>query len=195
MARNVLRGGGKDRKVEVLGLKELEKKLKALMPDNPQMQAYAQEAVAAAAVEMRNGMRSAASAAWGGRTVKSTFGKFKGAMTGYDVVNHIFSYGRPKVYSSGRSRVTALAGATKMGRGSDSRGTMFSWKAGPHPKSAKAKVGAGGEVAMSFATALEFGTSMYPARPAIREAVKSGQSRIIATVTEKFKAILAHFAQ
>ena len=37
--RNVARGGGKSYKESVVGLKDLERKLKALLPDNPAMRA------------------------------------------------------------------------------------------------------------------------------------------------------------
>lgn len=193
--RNVLRGGGKANKAAVTGLKDLERKLKAMMPDNPQMAAFAQEAVAQGAKAIQAEMLSTARAAgWGSAHVHSRFGKFAQDITGEDVLKRIFSYGKPKPAKSGRMRVTALAGVTKAGRGGN-LGSMFSWRAGKHPKSARAKVAAGNEVAMSLATALEFGTSRQPAKPAIRQAIKSGQPRVLAMITDKFQAIYQRFAQ
>lgn len=168
--RNVARGGGKALKSEVRGLKDLEVKLKDLLPGNPRMAKMINAVVAEAAEELANTMRSSARAAgWPEWIVKS-----------------IFSYGQMR--ASGKKRITALAGVNK-------KMSMVEWRAGKHPKSPNAKVTPGGKVAMARATMLEFGTSRAPAKPAIRSAVKQAKGVIIAKVTEGFQSIYSKFSK
>lgn len=205
MARNVLRGGGKAYKQSVTGLKELERKLKAVSKDNPAMKAEMREIVAGAAKEMRDEMvRQARAAGWGNERVIGSRGARRGlarinarirtgdggfapgGVSGQMAINSIFSYGKPR--SGDFKKIDALAGVTKPE-------TMVEWTAGKHPKSGRAKVSAGGKVAMAFATMLEFGTSRMRARPAIRPAVKAAQARIIARVTGGLNGMMEKFAK
>ncbi len=182
MARNVLRGGGKAVRESVIGLKELERKLRAMSPDHPEMRKQLQAIVSAAAGEMRDEMRTQArSAGWGGQNLRTK----QGIVTGQEAINSIFSYGRPK--ETGRAKVSGLAGVSK-------QRTMVEWTAGRRPRSPRAKVAPGRKVAMAFATMLEFGTSRMSARPAIRTAVKTARTRIIDRVTNGFQAVYQRFA-
>lgn len=198
MARNVLRGGGRAWRTEVQGLKELERQLKALSADNPELKPAMYEAVGAAAAQLRQDMVAAAHAAgWDREFIQSGFGKYAGSMTGSDVIDHIFSFDKPR--DSGRSKISAIAGVTK--RANSGRGTMISWRAGKRGrtgwvyKDVVRKVAYGNEVAMSFATMLEFGTSNRPPHPAIRPAVDAAKAGIVATIAEKWKELLERFAK
>lgn len=168
--RNVARGGGKAFKGEVQGLKELEAKLKAMIPENPAMARFINAVVADAASATAGIMRTSASAAGWPASIVST----------------IFSYGKQRENS--KKRISALAGVSK-------KRSMVVWRAGRHPKSANAKVPPGGKVAMARATMLEFGTSRSPAKPAIRNAVKQAKGVIIAKVTEGFQSIYSKFSK
>lgn len=179
---NVLRGGGKANREAVVGLKELEKKLRGMMPDNPEMAQWLQEIVAGGAKAMRDEMiQQARSAGWASQTIRSQ-GK---TIRGSEAIGSIFSYGKPK--ESRRTKVSALAGVTK-------RDTMIEWRASRHPKSSRAKVAFPNRVAMAFATMLEFGTTRMRARPAIRTAVKTARPRIISAITDGFNQVYQRFA-
>jgi len=198
--RNIARGGGKKFKVDIQGLKELETKLRALKMDNPQIVGEIYHVVGAAADNLRDDMRSAArSAGWGAekavrrkgvattkaitmKTFQSSDGK---VLTGDDAINSIFSFDEPR---GGTNKISALAGLNK-------KRTMVRWKAGKHPKSKNAKVAPGGEVAMAFASMLEFGTSIHRSRPAIRKAVQSGRQRIIDTIAKGFTALIEKYSK
>jgi len=145
------------------GLRALQTQLAKILPNNPAAEAEVQSIVARAAVEVRDEMRSRASAAGWPQYV----------------IDSIFADGRQK-----RGRISALAGANK-------RRTMFEWRASRHPKSPRAKVPPGGKVAMSRATALEFGTTRNEARPAIRPAVAAAKTKVVQTLSEGFIALFA----
>lgn len=185
--RNVARGGGKAFKSEVAGLKELERKLKALGKGNPALAQNMWSIVGNLADGLRDDMIAAArSAGWASE--KLTYkGKTKhGVVTGEDAIRSIFSYSKPK--EQGRQRFSALAGVGK-------KRTMFEWIAGKHPKSPRAKVAPGNPVAMSLAAALELGTTNRPARPAIRAAILAAKSRIISSLSEQYKALIEQLAR
>jgi len=182
---NVLRGGGKGAKEAVTGLKELEKKLKALAPDNPDMARWLQNVVGKASIEMRNEMVAHARAAgWGSQSIRNK----TGTVTGEEAINSIFAFTRSSKQTRRAAKVSALAGLTK-------DKTMVEWRAGRYPKSPRAKVAAGKKVAMAFATMLEFGTTRMAARPAIRPAVKAARARVIAAVADGFNTVLKKFSQ
>src|SRR4051794_16966808 len=107
--RNIARGGGKAFKVEVTGLKELERKVKALLPENPAMRKDLYGVVGGGAEELRDEMRSAARAAgWGSFKTHSRNGA---AVTGDDAIASIFADARER--SGSRTRISALAGVSK----------------------------------------------------------------------------------
>jgi len=145
------------------GLRALTDQLNKIVPDNPAVEAQVQAIVADAAVELRDMMRQNAQAQGWPK----------------EVIDSIFADGRKQ-----RGRTGALAGANK-------RRTMFEWRAGKHPKSPRAKVPPGGKVAMSRATALEFGTTRNKARPAIRPAVQAAKRKVVETLTKGFQKLLA----
>ncbi len=182
---NVLRGGGKGTREAVTGLKELNAKLKALSPENPDMARWLQNVVGKASIEMRNEMVAQARAAgWGGQRLRS-----KGGMvTGDEAIASIFAFTRSSKQTRRAAKVSALAGVTK-GK------TMVEWRAGRYPQSPRAKVAWKKLVAMAFATMLEFGTTRMAARPAIRTAVKTARPRVIAAVADGYKAVLKKFSQ
>ncbi len=190
-------GGGKAIKESVVGLKDLERKLKALSADSPELALGAQVIVKRAAGEVRSAMKSAAIAAgWpSAPPATSVHGKWAGTtVTGQDVIDRIFSFGRPK--ERGSRRVSALAGVTKAGPGK-SQGTLFSWRASRShlPTRSPRKVAPGGEVAMSLATALEFGNSRRRARPALRTAIAAARQRVVTAVADGFKDLIDRFAR
>lgn len=175
MAINLARGGGRADQSAVLGLKELEAKLRALMPvDGSPMAKEVQSVVAGAADEVRDAMRSSARAAgWP-----------------QNVIDSVFSYGRTTAitFRGPEGKATALAGVNK-------RRTMVEWIAGKHPKSPNAKVTPGNKVAMSRAAMLEFGTTRSPAKPAIRSALKAAGPMVVARLAAGFNAILTKFSK
>jgi len=184
--RNIARGGGKAFKTEVKGLKELERKLKALRMDNPQITDELYEVVAGASDELRNQMKSAARAAgWGSR--KTTVNGH--AISGEDAINSIFS-AVLKQGGTSRRRISAIAGVGK-------RKTMIEWRAGkrPHPLHPPAKRAPGEKVAEAFATMLEIGTSKNPALPAIIAALKGSKGMIIDKVGSGYKALIDKYSK
>src|SRR6266851_6117520 len=105
--KNIARGGGKGGvfKADIQGLKELERKLKALRMDSPEITAELFGIVGGAADDLRDRMRSAArSAGWGSQ--KTTV-QVSGTVTGEDAIASIFSYDTPRG-GSGRQRISAL---------------------------------------------------------------------------------------
>lgn len=185
--RNVARGGGKNFKVEVTGLKELERKLKALGKGNPALSQNMWRIVGKMADGLRDEMMSAARAAgWASVRLKYKGRHKSGVVTGEDAIRSIFSYAKPR--SQVRQRYSALAGVGK-------KRSMFEWIAGRHPKSSKAKVAPGNPVAMSLATALEFGTTVMQPRPAIRATILAAKSRIISSLSEQYKSLLQQLAR
>ena len=176
-------GGGKKIRAEVQGLKELERKVKALAADNPQMLADLAGVVNAAGADLRDDMRSRARGA-GWASQSTTMKKKK--ITGQDAIDSIFS--SAKVRTNSRSRVSTLVGVGKWR-------TMVTWIAGKYPKSPNAKVRPGNPVAMAFATMLEFGTSNRPARPAIRAAVTAGRTGMLAALADGFNGLLQKYSK
>jgi hypothetical protein len=178
-------GGGKKIRAEVQGLKELERKVKALAADNPQMLADLAGVVNAAGADLRDDMRSRARGA--GWASQSTAMKKK-KITGQDAIDSIFS--SAKVRTNSRSRVSTLVGVGKWR-------TMVTWIAGRYPKAdpSKVKRRPGEPVAMAFATMLEFGTSNRPARPAIRAAVTAGRTGMLAALADGFNGLLQKYSK
>jgi hypothetical protein len=186
--RNIARGGGKAFKTEVTGLKELEKKLKALKGDNPQLVSEMYEVVGAAAEEVRDSMKASARAAgWGGERATVKTGRGVSVVSGQEAIASIFAFDKPRGGNS-KKRISALAGAGK-------KRTMIEWRAGRHPKSPRAKVAPGGKVAMSLVSMLEFGTTNRRARPAIRQAIAGAKSRIISRIADGYKTLLAKYSK
>ncbi len=187
--RNVARGGGKAFKTEVTGLKELERKLKALAGSNPELRKAVQSAVGQMAIVARDEMRSQArSAGWGSSSITWKNKGKSGTVTGQQAINSIFAFGEPRENPGKWAKITALAGVGK-------RRTMFEWIAGRHPASTRARVAPGGKVAMSLAAALEFGTTRHAPKPAIRNAIANVKMRIIDTLTTEYNAILQRFTR
>ncbi len=194
---NITRGGGKALKEQVQGLKELEKKLKALAADNPVLALGAQTVVKRAACDVRDEMKAQARAAgWASQKITYTpyvkkqwrLGSGKRIITGQQAIDSLFAFGRRTKYS--KYRISALAGATKPE-------TMVDWIAGTSFKHTRTprKVSPGGAVSMAFVTMLEFGTTRMQARPAIRTAVKTARARIIDTVSKGFKELVEKFSK
>lgn len=198
MARNVLRGGGAANKVAVEGLKGLERKLKALSRENPELKFAMQQTVAAGAKEMRDEMRAQARAAgWGSQAAWPVpgFPRWKPHgknVAGSEALQSIFSYGRPKPSENRWQRISALAGVTR-------KATMVEWRAGAKNRPAlpgrERKKNRGELVAMSLATMLEYGTTNRPPRPAIRTAIKSARARIVDAVATSWKSLLDRFSK
>lgn len=188
MIRNVARGGGKAYKPEVVGLKELEKKLKALRTANPPLIGDMKRLVKESADEVRDQMiRNTISAGWGG-VVKRTN---KGVVTGADAIASIFSSSRGTEERS-RARIAALAGVSK-------RHSMIEWIAGritakSPPTRTPRRVAPGGKVAEALATMLEFGTTVMSARPAIRPAVEMSKAKVISALAEGMNALLVKYS-
>lgn len=182
--RNIARGGGKAFKAEVTGIKELERKLKALSVENPQLRNEIFTVVGDAAEELRDEMKSAArSAGWGSVTTTSKGRK----VTGDEAIDSIFAYAKPR--GSGKfTKISALAGVGK-------KKTMVEWRAGRRPKSPNAKVAAGGKVAESLAAMLELGTSNRPARPAIRDVIRGQKSQMLAKLAAGYNDLLAKYSK
>ena len=186
--RNIARGGGAAFKPQILGLKELERKLKALRADNPNMTKDMYQVVGDAADSMRDEMRASASAAgWGSQKLKWRSGQRSGIATGNEAIQSIFSFSKPRGGDS-RKRISAVVGVGK-------RRTLVEWIAGRFPKSPRAKVSPGGRVAMALAAMLEFGTTRRAARPAIRKAIQSGKMRIVNTIAVGYRTLLAKYSK
>lgn len=182
--RNVARGGGKAYKEPVKGLKELEKKLKALLPDNPQMRDELYGVISQVTEQVAGEMRAQArSAGWTGQEFHGP----RGHATGAEAIASIFSFAKPRGENP-RKRISGLAGISK-------QHTMVEWIAGKHPRSPRAKVAPGGKVAEAFATMLEIGTSVRPARPAIRVAVANAKGRVVDTLTQAYSALLQKYSK
>lgn len=192
--KNVARGG-KGLRAEVTGLKELERKLKALGKDNPALAQNMWRIVGKLGDELRNDMVAAArSAGWASMRLTYKGRNKSGVVTGEDAIKSIFSYGKPKSQAA-RQKYSALAGVGKPR-------TMFEWIAAKRPRfgslltlqdraePAVRRVAPGNPVAMSLAAALEFGTSRMQARPAIRATILASKSRIVASLSEQYKALI-----
>jgi hypothetical protein len=185
--RNIARGGGKSYKPQIVGLKELEKKLKALKLDHPEIVNEMYDVVGEAAADVRDDMRSSARAAdWATQKATIKTGKRVGVVSGNDAIDSIFSGTGPR--AGGRKRISALAGVGK-------RRTMVEWRAGRFPKSPRAQVPPGSLVAMSLAAMLEMGTTNRAARPAIRKAIIAAKSRIIDKIADGFSALIAKYSK
>jgi hypothetical protein len=183
--QNLSRGGGKAYKQEIRGIKELERKFKALKLDHPEITKEIYQVVGRVSDDVRNQMVAAARAAgWGGQSITT---QKSGKITGDDAINAIFSYAKPRGGDS-RKRISGLAGVGK-------RRTMAEWKAGRWPKSSRAKRKAGELVAESFATMLEIGTSNRPARPAIRTVIRNARQGVINGIAEGFRHIFAKYSK
>lgn len=182
--RNIARGGGKAYKAEVTGLKELERKLKALSVDNPQLRNDIFGVVGDAADELRDEMKSAAQSAGWGRVATTSRGR---RVTGQDAINSIFAYAKPRGGEFSR-RISAIVGVGK-------KKTMIEWRAGRHPKSPNAKVAPGSMVAESLAAMLEFGTSNRPAQPAIRNVIRGQKRGMIEKITTGYNALLEKYSK
>jgi hypothetical protein len=186
--RNIARGGGKAYKAEVTGLKELERKLKALSVDNPQLRNDIFGVVGDAADELRDEMKSAArGAGWGAQSIRFRGPRRSGVMRGEDAINSIFAYAKPRG-GDFRKRISALAGVSK-------QKTLIEWRAGKFPKSPNAKIAPGGAVAESLAAMLEFGTSNHPARPAIRGVIRGQKAKMIDAITTGYNALLEKYSK
>jgi len=154
----------------VQGLKQLEGKLKELLPENPKMAQAAQQLVAETSKMAADQMRAnARSAGWPSAAV-----------------NSIFSYGQSQ--PGKRKKITALAGVNK-------RRNMAEWTATANPRSPNAKVGAGGKVAMSLPTMYEFGTSRMRAHPAIRPAVQQVRGQVVSQLSAGITDIISRTAK
>lgn len=185
--RNIARGGGKSFKPQIIGLKELERKLKVLKADNPQIVSEMYSVVGAAAKEVRDQMRSAArGAGWASEKATIREGNRAGVVSGEDAIASIFASERPQ--GNSKTRITALAGVGK-------QRTMVEWRAGRFPKSPRAKVAPGGRVAMALATMLEFGTTNRRARPAIRPAIALAKAAIVEKIAAGYRALLAKYSR
>jgi len=188
--RNVARGGGKAFKGEVTGLKELERKLKALATDNPALQADLRDLVGAGAESVRIEMRSKAmGAGWASQSIKTRKGVT--LATGQQVIDAMFASkgdnGKP------RQRINAIAGVSK-------RRSMVEWVAGrvtaaSWPTRTPRRVKPGGLVAEAFATMLEFGTTRMRARPAINPAVQAAKPKVISTLADGYNALLLKYSK
>lgn len=186
--RNIARGGGKAFKAEVTGLKDLERKLKTLAGRDPILAKAMWSIVGRAGDELRDEMAASARAAgWASARLKWKSRGKSGIITGEDAIASIFSAG-PKSMTQ-RQKFTVLTGVSK-------RKTMFEWIAGKYPRSPRARpVPAGNPVAMSLATALEFGTTRMAAKPAIRTAILNGKAGIIAKLKEGYTALAEGIAK
>ncbi|SRR6266851_632838 len=190
--KNIARGGGKGGvfKADIQGLKELERKLKALRMDSPEITAELFGIVGGAADDLRDRMRSAArSAGWGSQktTVQVPGQNVMKPVTGDDAIDTIFSYDTPRG-GSGRQRISALAGVAK-------KRTMIVWRAARHPQSPKAQRRYPELVAESFASMLEFGTTRMPARPAIRSTIEGAKQSILDKLSEGYKALVEKYSR
>lgn len=192
--RNVARGGGKAFKGEVQGLKELERKLKALLPENPAMRTDLYKMVGQAGEELRDRMRlNAQSAGWGSQSIytKGSYGK-RASYSGQDVIDAMFVSSKEAPGVNSRKRINALVGVGK-------RRSMVEWLAGhvsffsPTPRTPR-RVTEGKPVSMSFATMLEMGTTRMRARPAIGPAVAASKSNVISKLADGMNALLHKYA-
>lgn len=170
--RNVARGGGKLTREAVQGLKQLEAKLRDLLPSNPKMAQAVSEVVGDAAQEVRSEIQAQAML----------------QQWPQEILRYVFGYREGKPAGS-RNKIAALAGVSK-GHKNPAHPMYKEWRAGRHPKSPNAKVGPGGKVGMGWPTMWEFGTSNRPARPAVRPAIKNARARVIEIAAKGYSAIL-----
>jgi HK97 gp10 family phage protein len=176
--RNLTRGGGKRLKSRIEGVKELEAKFRdliSLFQDKAATSGKARllkrevtETLHGAADMIAREARSNAAS----QNVPSR------------VQRSIFTYANPAKDKPRRS--AALVGVNK-------KRSMVEWVAAPNNKSPRAKVGAGGKVAMSLAAMFERGTSRMKARPYFTPAVKSMRERALSYLIHGYKAILEKF--
>jgi len=189
--RNVARGGGKVFRGEIQGLKELERKLKALATDNPALTGDLRKLVGDAAADVRNEMRSRAmGAGWASQSIKTRKGVT--LATGQQVIDAMFASSRGDS-SNPRQRIGAVAGVSK-------RRSMVEWVAGrvtaaSWPTRTPRRVKPGGLVAEAFATMLEFGTTRMRARPAINPAVQAAKPKVISTLADGYNALLLKYSK
>lgn len=104
------------------------------------------------------------------------------------VIESIFSFRRLPPSLRARKKPSALAGVAKAD-------TMREWKATAAPKSARAKVPAGGRVAMSLAAMYEFGTSKLAGRGAIGTAVTNSRAAVRETIVIGLQKIIRENSQ
>jgi HK97 gp10 family phage protein len=163
MATRNIAGG---RSAEVVGLRELSRKLDRLKSAVASQEASA--AVGKAAGTGREAIRSSMrGAGWPASLISKAFST--------DGVNK-------------RGKIVALFGVNK-------QSNMVVWNAGPNPKSPRAKVGEGGKVAMSMVSMFEFGTTRMQAKPAVRPAIQGSKSQMVQTTAAEFKAIIIRHAK
>ncbi len=191
--KNLARGGGVGGtyKEGITGLKDLERKLKAMRTDNPSLMGELKALTKAGADEVRDQMRaSAINAGWGSAVFRGSDRKTV-IMTGQAAIDAIFSSTKGTETNS-RARINALAGVSK-------RHSMIEWKAGPitaksKPTRTPRKKNPGEMVAESAATMLEFGTTVRDARPALRSAIELSKARIITRLAEGMNALLTKYS-
>jgi hypothetical protein len=105
-----------------------------------------------------------------------------------EVIDSIFAYRKLPSSLRSRKKPSALAGVAK-------QQTMRTWSATAKPRSPRARVAKGAQVAMSLAAMYEFGTSKLPAggaieaavsqsRGAVRDTIAAGLSKLIGDNTE-----------
>lgn len=169
-ATNIARGGGAYAKPQLIGLKNAQRRLMDLLPTNPQIAVEANKVVSDAGAMVADVMRHTASAAGWPKSVVDTIFSTKKQAPSSALIDD-----RPH-------KITALAGINK-------QRSMVKWRAGRNPKSPRAKKKPGQMVEESKAEMLEIGTTIAPARPAIREAVQIARPGVVEEITKGFTAI------
>lgn len=104
------------------------------------------------------------------------------------VVESVFSFRRLPASLRARKQPSALAGVAK-------GETIVEWRATAAPKSARAKVPAGGKVAMSLAAMWEFGTSKMAGRGAIATAVTHSRGAVRETIVDGLTRVIQENTQ
>jgi hypothetical protein len=197
-AANVARGGGKRYGAEVVGLKELETKLKNIQ--SALVSKEAEAAVAKQAINLENRVRANA----------------QSANVPHEVHDDIFSYSKQPA-SAKRRGISALTGVRKRGQVGRRAQAYVEWRPNRQrgafekfKRSAKRRSGTSTALTLpglmndrgtsqligeNLATMWELGTTKFAARPFFRPAVEQKRADILSGLTEDYKGIIERHAK
>lgn len=177
---NISQGGNK--LVQVLGLKDIQARIKAIA--DASVRDEASEVVGTAAAAVRDSIYSHAEA----------------QNVPHEALEDIYMYVRQPGGEGKRDSIAALAGLRKAGRRLDAHGyvTWFAGKQrGAFDKTTNRKKGAvlvvpgsGRKIGENLGTMWEFGTTKMAARPFFRPAIAAVRSTVLSIIADGYKAIL-----